>query len=59
MIRRKEMLQEIVQLARKYCTSHIANGIIMTAQSMAQLEDDKSLHKTLEELKKIARSQLF
>jgi hypothetical protein len=39
MIRRKEMLQEIVQLARKYCTSHIANGIIMIAQSMAQLED--------------------
>ena len=58
-IRRKETLLEIGKLARKYCAPHIADGIIMTAQSMAMLEDDKSLHKALEELKKIARSQPF
>jgi hypothetical protein len=60
-IRRKQTLQEIGKLARKYCTSHIADGIIMTAQSMAWLEppDDESLDTTLEELKKIAGSQPF
>jgi len=55
----KQTLKEIIKLARKYRASHIANGIKTTAQSMALLEDDKSLHKTLEKLKKIARSQLF
>jgi hypothetical protein len=59
MIRRKQMLQEIGKLARKHYASHIANGIIMTARSMAQLEDDKSLHITLERLKKIGKSQSF
>ena len=59
MIRRKETLLEIGKLARKYCAPYVSDGIIMTAQSMAMLEDDKSLHKALEDLKKIARSQPF
>jgi len=58
-IRRKEMLLEIGKLAREYCVPYIANGIITCAQSMALLEDDKSLHSALEELKKILRSQGF
>jgi hypothetical protein len=58
-IRRKKMLLEIGELARKYYPPHTAEGIIMTAQSMALLEDDKSLHKALEDLREIAKSQQF
>ena len=58
-IRRKKMLLEIEELARKYSPPRTAEGIIMTAQSMALLEDDKSLHKALEDLREIAKSQQF
>ena len=53
------MLLEIEELARKYSPPRTAEGIIMTAQSMALLEDDKSLHKALEGLMEIAKSQQF
>lgn len=58
-IRTKEMLLEIAKLARKYYPPRSAEGIIITAQSMAVLEDDKSLHKALEDLRKIGKSQPF
>jgi hypothetical protein len=58
-IRRKQMLLGIAKLARKYYPPRSDEGIIITAQSMAVLEDDKSLHKALEDLRKIGKSQPF
>jgi hypothetical protein len=53
------MLLEIAKLARKYYPPRSAEVIIITAQSMAVLEDDKLLHKALEDLRKIGKSQPF